>query len=314
MDRYIRSLHHVTATVTGAQEDLDFYVGLLGQRLVKKTVNFDNPHVYHFYYGDETGTPSTIMTTFPYHGMGVPVGVRGAGQVTITSFSAPPASLPFWRQRLRDRGVASRDVTTAFGEEALVFGDPSGLVIRIVAAADDARAPWLAPGVGAAEAIRGIHGVSLTVRDPAQTVALMSELLDGAVVREAEGATRVAINGDQPGHVVEVLRAADAPRAANGLGTVHHVAFAVANEDQQLQVRQELLRRGMSVTQVMDRQYFKSIYFREPNGVLFEVATLPPGFLVDEDVSQLGTALKLPPWEESRRAFIEGGLPSVHVP
>jgi glyoxalase family protein len=307
----IRSLHHVTATVTDAQADLDFYTGLLGQRLVKKTVNFDNHHVYHFYYGNEAGTPGTIMTTFPYKGKGVRVGRKGAGQITATSFSVPAAALGFWRKRFAERKLPFEDEPPRFGEDAIRVLDPSGLVLRLVGSARDPRAPWVRTDIGADRAIRGIHGVTLLVRDPAKTIALLTEMLDGTVVDEIGGTTRVGIGGVLPGQIVEVARAAAEGDAVNGLGTVHHVAFAVGDAEQQLQMRDELLRRGLQVTEVLDRQYFSSIYFREPNGVLFEIATLPPGFTADEELRDLGSALKLPPWEEPQRASIEAGLPVV---
>ncbi|HTS89358.1 MAG TPA: ring-cleaving dioxygenase [Gemmatimonadales bacterium] len=311
MDKLIRGLHHVTATVGEAQPDLEFYTGVLGQRLVKKTVNFDNHLVYHFYYGDEAGTPGTIMTTFPYQPMGVRVGTHGAGQITITSFSVPSAALPFWRQRLEATGIAVSAEVTPFGEEALRFHDPSGLVLRLIASGADARPPWLSQGIDAAQAVRGIHGVALLVRDPAPTIAFVESLMDAAVVSEEGAATRLAVNGNAPGRLLDIVRADAAPAAINGIGTVHHVAFAVDDAEQQLEVRRELLRRGIQVTQVLDRQYFRSIYFREPGGVLFEVATVPPGFTADEPLAELGTALKLPPWEEPNRSEIEAGLPRV---
>lgn len=311
MDKPIRSLHHVTATVTGAQEDLDFYTALLGQRLVKKTINFDNPRVYHFYYGNERGSPGTIMTTFPYGQMGVRQGTHGAGQITTTSFSAPAGSLPFWYERLAFAGVDFSAESSGFGEEAIRFRDPSGLTIRIVESASDSREPWVKADIDAGWALRGIHGVSLTVRDPRRTLAFMNDFMDTAVVGEHAQGLRVAVNGDAPGSLVEIIRGDDAPPAVNGLGTVHHVAFAVDDPDQQLALRNELVRRGIPVTDVMDRQYFRSIYFREPGGVLFEVATIPPGFTVDESLAELGTSLKLPPWEEANRPVIEAGLPVV---
>lgn len=314
MDKPIRSLHHVTATVSDAQKDLDFYTGLLGQRLVKKTVNFDNTGVYHFYYGDERGSPGTIMTTFPYGDRGVRQGRHGAGQITVTSFSAPDGSLPFWRRRLTEAGVPFVDEESGFGEHVLRFSDPSGLVIRLVGSRVDERAPWRSPGIGAGEALRGIHGVTLTVRDPKQTLAFMGELMETSIVGEREGALRVAVNGDAPGRLVEIVTAGDSAGAVNGLGTVHHVAFAVDDPAQQLELRTALQRRGVNVTEVMDRQYFRSIYFREPGGVLFEVATIPPGFTADETIKDLGTSLKLPPWEEPNRAAIEASLPAVTVP
>ena len=310
MDKPIRSLHHVTATVSDAQDDLDFYTGLLGQRLVKKTVNFDNTRVYHFYYGDEKGTPGTIMTTFPYGQQGVRQGTHGSGQITVTSFSVPAGSLPFWVERLSYAGVPFTAEDSGFGEDAIRFRDPSGLTIRLVEGKADTRMPWRKQDIDDARALRGIHSVTLTVPEPKKTLAFMNELMETSVVGEREGGLRVAVNGDAPGRLVEIVR--DADRAGiNGVGTVHHVAFAVDDPDQQLEVQRELRRRGVQVTDVMDRQYFKSIYFREPGGVLFEVATIPPGFTADESVPDLGTSLKLPPWEEPRRASIEAGLPTV---
>lgn len=311
MDKPIRSLHHVTATVSVAQDDLDFYTGLLGQRLVKRTVNFDNTRVYHFYYGDERGTPGTIMTTFPYAHLGIRRGVHGAGQITETSFSVPVGSLPFWRKRLAVAGVSCVDEASGFGEEVVRFTDPSGLAIRLVESGGDARAPWTKPDIDAAAAVRGIHSVTLTVRDPKGTLAFMSDFMETAVVGEAERGLRVSVNGDAAGRLVDIVRADEAPAAVNGIGTVHHVAFAIDDPDQQLALRSELLQRGIAVTAVMDRQYFRSIYFREPGGVLFEVATIPPGFTADEGVQELGTGLKLPPWEEPNRTAIEAALPAV---
>ena len=311
MEALIRGLHHVTATVSDAQEDLDFYAGLLGQRLVKKTVNFDNPGVYHFYYGNGSGAPGTIMTTFPYKGMGVHVGAKGAGQVDVTSFSAPAASMDFWRRRLAAAGVRYTGDPTPFGEDALHFDDPSGLHIRIVGVPHDDRDPWTRPGIDAAHAIRGIHSVAMHARRPEASGALLTQAMDATPVDEAAGITRYGMGDATPGRIVEVVNAANEPGAVNGLGTVHHVAFAVATGDDQLRMRAELVALGLNVTEVRDRQYFTSIYFREPNGVLFEIATLPPGFAVDEPLAGLGQALKLPPWEEARRAAIEAVLPRV---
>jgi len=307
----ILGLHHVTATVADAQPDLDFYRGVIGLRLVKKTVNFDNPYVYHFYYGNERGEPGTIMTTFPYAGTGVPHGRHGAGQITVTSFTVPDGSLTFWHDRLTDRGVAVTHEPGAFGAEGLRFADPSGLTIRLVAARD-VRAPWAHADVDAAHAVRGVHGVTLSVETPARTAALLTGLLGFDVVDETESVTRLAARGAAPGRLVELARAPeDAPKGVNGLGTVHHVAFAIATSAEQLAIRDELLGHGLQVTEVRDRQYFRSIYFREPNGVLFEIATVPPGFTVDEDPAALGRALKLPPWEEPNRRDIETHLAPV---
>lgn len=306
----ILGLHHVTATVDDAQADLDFSTGALGLRLVKKTVNFDNHFVYHFYYGDDIGRPGTIWTTFPYKGRGVPVGTKGAGQITVTSFSVPTGSLDVWKQRLRERSYTVSDAPPRFGEESIVVTDPSGLAIELVGTEGDTRAPWTAGGVDEKSAVRGLHSVSLEVRDPRCTADFMRQMLGFEIVNEMEGRIRVAVNGDGPGKSMDLVDAADAPWAKNGLGTVHHVAMAIGSEDDQLKLREELVG-VVQVTPVRDRQYFKSIYFREPGGVLFEVATMAPGFPFDEPVEDLGRDLKLPPWEEPHRAEIEAQLPNV---
>jgi glyoxalase family protein len=305
----ILGLHHVTATVGDAQDDLDLCIETLGLRLVKKTVNFDNHNVYHFYYGDERGTPGTIWTTFPYKGWRVPIGEKGAGQIVATTFSVPRGSLGFWEARLKQRGVNPIEGRARFQDEVLAFRDASGLVLELVAA-DDERESWQSTIPGAT-AISGLHSVSLVVRAPKPTLDLMTGLLNFTVVDEMDGRIRVAVNGNTPGHLIDVLHDEQATPAKNGIGTVHHVAMAIASDEQQLALRAELVARGVQVTEVRDRQYFKSIYFREPGGVLFEVATMGPGFLVDEDLRNLGRDLKLPPWEEPHRQEIENRLPQI---
>ncbi len=313
MEKLIRSLHHVTATADDAQQDLDTYVGLLGLRLVKKTVNFDNHNVYHFYYGNEQGQPGTIWTTFPYKGWGVPVGTKGAGQITVTSFSVPAASLDVWKKRLREAGVPVEDVAPRFGEESIRFADASGLAIELVGTAGDDRTPWTGGGVDQGSAIRGLHSVTLTIRSPKRTIELLTDVLGFEVVGEEESRTRLAVGGDAPGRALEIVHAPNAPAAVNGTGTVHHVALAISAAEEQLRMRAELVRLGYQVTEVRDRQYFRSIYFREPGGVLFEIATVPPGFTIDETLPCLGQDLKLPPWEEPHRALIEQRLPQVSL-
>jgi glyoxalase family protein len=310
----ILGLHHVTATVNEAQADLDFYVDVLGLRLIKKTVNFDNHNVYHFYYGDEHGTPGTIWTTFPYGGWGVPPGRHGAGQITATSFSVPEKSLQFWTARLGERNLVPGAVAREDSAGGIAFTDPSGLVIQLLGSGNDDRTPWSGAAIGADVAIRGLHSVSLTVQQAAPTVNLLTGLLGFTVVDQTERSTTLAVNGEEPGKRIELLHSTGALPARNGLGTVHHVALAIASSDQQVQLRQELLDLGYSVTEVLDRQYFRSIYFREPAGVLLEVATVGPGFTVDEALPDLGRELKLPPWEEVNRPAIERTLPSLTYP
>jgi glyoxalase family protein len=306
----VQHLHHVTATVDEAQPDLGFCERLLGLRLVKRTVNFDNHSVYHFYYGTESGAPGTIWTTFPYHGWGVPVGVHGAGQVVATAFSVPAGALGFWRARFAAAGVAAAEGAARFGAPVLRVRDPSGLVLELVEDARDARPPW-AGGVPEAAAIRGLHAVTLLLHSRGPTIELMTGLLGFRIVGEAGERTRLAAGADAPGHLVDLVEAPEAPPARNGLGTVHHVAFAIDSPEAQLALRAELLRRGRDVTEVRDRTYFQSIYFREPGGVLFEAATTAPGFAVDELPPDLGRSLRLPPWEEPHRAEIEATLPRL---
>jgi glyoxalase family protein len=314
MSLAITRLHHVTATVADAQEDLDFYVGLLGLRLVKTTVNFDNPSVYHLYYGDAAGSPSTLMTTFPYRGWGVPPGVRGAGQIHVTSFSVPPGSIPFWRARFAEWRKEITREGSRYGALYLVISDPSGLNIELIETEGDEREPWIRDGVGTAEAIRGVHSVTLLLRRIEPTLDFATGVL-GFREGEKEGdRTRIAIGEGGAGAMLELVRSPDAPMAVNGLGTVHHVAFAVADGEEQHRVRRALLDVGHPVTDVRDRQYFQSIYFREPGGVLYEVATAGPGFAIDEEPERLGEALRLPPWEEGSRRSIEAQLPFLLRP
>lgn len=303
----ILGLHHVTATVEEAQPDLDFCLNLLGFRLVKKTVNFDNHHVYHFYYGNETGTPGTVWTTFPYAGRGVRVGVKGAGQVVATSFSVPADSLDTWRRRLAARALVVEE-TSRLGNEVLQFTDPSGLQLELIGTTTDPRRPWSGNGIDTDSAIRGLHSVSMVVKSLGPTLTMMVDLLGYVVVGQEGARTRVAAGGDAPGHLIDIIEDSHADDAVNGLGTVHHVAMAIGSAEEQGRLRESLLQMGRTVTEVRDRCYFQSIYFREPGGVLFEVATTTPGFTVDEDRLSLGRNLMLPPWEEPNRADIEAHL------
>ena len=306
----ILGLHHVTATVDDAQADLEFCLDLLGLRLVKKTVNFDNHHVYHFYYGDERGSPGTIWTTFPYKGHGVRVGTKGAGQVVTTAFSVPVGSLEFWRTRFRTSGVACNDIEAHFGEPAVGFNDPSGLRFELVASDRDQRVPWTG-SVSSSAAIRGLHSVTMEVQRAQPSIDFLTQVLGYQPVGVSGNRTRMAAGGYASGHLIDVMEVADAKAAVNGVGTVHHVAMAIGSDEEQLRLREELLSKGVRVTEIRDRSYFRSIYFREPGGVLFEVATVRPGFTIDEPLSTLGRDLKLPEWEEPHRATIEAKLAAV---
>jgi glyoxalase family protein len=307
----ILGLHHVTATVADAQEDLDFCLGGLGLRLLKKTINFDNASVYHFYYGSETGAPGTIWTTFPYKGRGVAVGTKGAGQITATAFSVPAGALGFWTERFRRSNLAVEELAPRFGEERIGVRDASGLAFELVAGERDLRPPWSGGGVDTAAAVRGLHGVTMVVRSPEATLELLTGLLGWRVAGQEEERIRVAVASGAPGQLIDIVPAPSAARGVNGLGTVHHVAMAVSDAEEQRRFRQELIGLGYQVTEVLDRNYFQSIYFREPGGVLFELATVQPGFTVDEPLAGLGNTLKLPAWEEPNRQRIEAALPVV---
>ncbi|MEO0469109.1 MAG: ring-cleaving dioxygenase [Bacteroidota bacterium] len=306
----IKGIHHVTATVNDAQEDYDFYTKVLGQRLVKKTVNFDNNQVYHFYYGDEVGTPGTIMTTFPYKNQGVRQGSIGTGQVAVTSFSAPKSSLGFWTDRLSAAGVQVGK-SNRFGEEVLRFKDPAGLILEIVGA-DDERLPWTTDEIDAEVAIRGFHSVTLSIAEVDATFTFLMEEFGFKKVGTEGKITRFAAQEGKAGQLVDISDDQDRERGKNGIGTVHHVAWRLESDEALLAMRQRLVDElDLKVTEVKDRKYFHSIYFRMPGGVLFEIATIPPGFTLDESKENLGMELKLPDWEEVNRAQIESVLPKI---
>jgi catechol 2,3-dioxygenase-like lactoylglutathione lyase family enzyme len=304
-------IHHVTAISGGPQRNLDFYAGTLGLRLVKKTVNFDDPETYHLYYGDGAGSPGTIMTFFPW--AHAPGGRIGAGQLVVTSFSIPTASLGYWTERLVKKGVRFERPRDRFGDTILSFEDPDRLRIELVAA-EDGRPGWSGGPVRAEHSVRGCHHVALAVETPDRTAGLMTDTLGFRRVDEAEGRIRLSAGEGGPGDLVDVVDAAGFPHGSIGVGTVHHVAFRVPDEETQLALREEVAVLGYSVTPVLDRNYFRSIYFREPGGVLFEIATDPPGFAVDEGPEHLGEELRLPPWLEARRDRLEEVLPRLRVP
>jgi len=302
-------IHHVTAIAGEPQRNVDFYAGLLGLRVVKKTVNFDDPGTYHLYYGDGAGSPGSIMTFFPW--AGAPRGRIGAGQLTVTSFSVPAASLGHWTERLVEGAVRFEKPEERFGETVLRFSDPDGLRLELVAAGEDRREGWADGPLSADDAVRGFHHVTLAVADPQRTAELLTDTLGFRVMGEAEGRTRYEAGEGGPGTAVDVAVGTGFPPGTMGVGTVHHVAFRVPDEAAQLELREKVSSLGYNVTPVLERNYFRSIYFREPGGVLIEVATIGPGFLVDEDEAALGRALKLPLWEEPNRAAIEAALPPI---
>ena len=304
-------IHHVTAISGEPQRNVDFYAGVLGLRLVKKTVNFDDPETYHLYYGDGPGNPGTIMTFFPW--AHAPGGRIGAGQVVVTSFSIPATSLGYWTERLVEQGVRFEKPRDRFGETVLTFEDPDRLRVELVAS-EDGRPEWAGGTVPAEHSVRGFHHVALAVETTESTVRLMTEALGFRQVDRSEGRVRLSAGEGGPGNTVDVVSASGFPRGSMGVGTVHHVAFRIPDDETQIALREEISALGYNVTPVLDRNYFRSIYFREPGGVLFEIATDPPGFAVDEAEAELGTHLKLPPWLEPRRDKLEEVLPPLRVP
>ncbi len=312
MTKPTTGIHHVTAIAADPQRNLEFYAGTLGLRLVKRTVNFDDPNTYHFYYGDRTGQPGTLLTFFPW--LGARRGRDGIGQAVATSFAVPTGALPWWEERLTRAGVGGLTSRIRFGERTLRFTDPDGLALELVErveSGDAAVDPHDA--VPDAAAIRRISGNLLKLRGTDTTAALLTEVL-GLVPAGEDGGVRRFRPANGIGGGVDLVRDPDGGHGVMGAGTVHHVAWRAADASHQAKLRGELLGFGMQVTPVVDRQYFQSIYFREPGGVLFEIATDDPGFLIDEPEATLGEALKLPPQYESRRGEIERQLPEILVP
>ncbi len=312
MTQCISGIHHVTAITADGQKSLDFYTGLLGLRLVKITVNFDDPRSYHLYYGDELGRPGTIMTFFVWPG--AQRGRSGSSQAAATSFSIPRSSMDFWQNRLTASGVSVENSPTRFGEQVLSFNDPDGIRLELVAASSqDSRPALKASSVSIEHTIRGFHGVTLSEKGCEPTADILTKSF-GFVSAGQEGNRFRFIGSASSAQTVDLLCIPAASRGKLGAGIVHHVAFRAADSDAQRQWRQVLVDHKQNVTPIIDRTYFQSIYFREPGGVLFEIATDGPGFTVDEPSETLGTTLKLPPQHEKARSIIETVLPPLRLP
>ena len=285
MTKLVTGLHHITALASNAQKNVNFYAGILGLRLVKKTINFDAPEVYHLYFGNATGSPGTILTFFPYPG--IPPGRKGTGQLTVTSFSIPENSLQYWMKRLKHFDVKYEEPQPRFDERVLYFEDPDGLGLELVVNNQDERPGFTYGHIPLEHAIKGFYGMTLSEECYEKTAGLLVGQMDHKLMAESGNRFRYSAS-QKPGDFVDVLCNPDALKGLAGYGTVHHVAFATANDDTQLEARKKLLKFGLNVTPVLDREYFHSIYFREPGGVLFEIATIPPGFTRDEPLEHLG--------------------------
>jgi glyoxalase family protein len=310
---HITGLHHVTAIAGPAQENLDFYVGILGMRLVKKTVNQDDPATYHLFYADGEGHAGSDLTFFPWAHM--PRGRDGTGLTNETSLAVPAGSLGYWEERLEAHGVKTETQVTRFGERALPFTDVHGLPLALVETSD-ARdfAQWTGSPVPAEHQIRGLHSVRISERTLDRTEQMLTSGMGFTLVAEENGWKRYALGEGGSGRVVDIEELPNVPRGAWGTGRVHHVAWRVADDAAELAARKRLHEAGTRTTEVIDRFWFKSVYFNEPGGALFEIATDGPGFGIDETMDTLGKELILPPWLEPQRAEIARALPVLTNP
>lgn len=309
----ITGLHHITVIAGDPQENLDFYVGVLGMRLVKKTVNQDVPGTYHLFYADGAAHAGTDLTFFPWPDM--EPGRTGVGLTVEVALAVPAGSLGYWAERLARHGVAATEPTTRFGERLLTFVDPHGLHVALVESAETRDfTPWPKSVVPEAHQVRGLHGVRLLERKAAPTIQLLTGTLGFEEIGQEDGWRRFALTGGRSGRVLDVKEAPTERQGTWGTGSVHHIAWRVPDDATELQVQHRLHAAGRRPTQVIDRFWFKSVYFREPGGALFEIATDGPGFGVDEAPDQLGATLVLPPWLEPKRSAIEASLPPLRDP
>jgi glyoxalase family protein len=309
----ITGIHHITAIAGDPQRNLDFYTTVLGLRLVKLTVNFDDPGTYHFYFGNEEGTPGSILTFFPWPD--ARRGTVGSGQLTATTFAIPVGSLPYWRTRLSEDGRTVTDAGERFGESVLAVTDPDGLPLELVATAQASpAAAWKQAPVDPEHAICGFHSATLSEEGYEETARLLAEAMGFALVGNEGNRFRYQAGTGGAGASVDLLCVPGGRLGRLGTGTVHHIAWRTPSNEQQLQWRHELAGLHYNVTPVIDRTYFHSIYFREPGGVLFEIATDPPGFAIDEPKEHLGERLLLPPQYEPDRAALERALPRLTLP
>jgi glyoxalase family protein len=309
----VTGIHHITAIAGEPQRTLDFYTTVLGLRLVKLTVNFDDPGTYHFYFGDDLGRPGTILTFFPWPD-GRP-GRHGTRQAATVALAIPPASLGYWLARLLSQGVTYVGPSRRFEEPVLELRDPDGLMLELIATPRVAALePWADGPVPPEHAIRGLHGATIWEDGDRGTAGLLGDHLGFREAGQDGNRLRLEAAAEGAGTVIDLRRVPGFWSGQVGVGTIHHVAFRTPTEEAQLGQREELERMGLEITPVIDRRYFHSVYFREPGGVLFEIATDGPGFALDENPADLGSHLMLPPSYQAMREQIEGSLPPLRVP
>jgi glyoxalase family protein len=308
MENRILGLHHITAIADNAQRNYQFYTKVLGLRMVKKTVNFDDPGTYHFYYGDESGTPGTILTFFPWEGIGQ--GSAGTGMATDIGYSVPAGSLEFWKDRFNQFNVKHGEIDERFGEQFLSFQDPDGLRMDlIVPSKNDNRKAWETADINANAATRGFHNITLTLRNAGPTATVLTDILGYTLQKQEGNRYRFITDAIENASIVDIIEAPTMSPGRGAAGTNHHVAFRVKDDNILMEFREKVASKGLGITPKIDRDYFFSLYFREPGGVLFELATDNPGFTRDEPISELGTSLKLPKQYENSRKKIEQVLP-----
>lgn len=308
MKPQILGLHHITAIANNATLNHDFYTKVLGLRLVKKTVNFDDPGTYHFYYGNENGAPGTILTFFPWEGIGK--GRNGSGIATNISYSVPENSFQFWENRFKEFAVPFQLTSDAFGDPILNFEDPDGLSLSLVTpAVEDSRLAWKNELIRPSNALKGFSGVTLSVRKVEATADVLTTILGYEFLKQESNVYRFVHPNIATANIVDIKL--DPTPGYNAAGTNHHVAFRVKNEDILMAYREIVLSKGLDITPKIDRDYFFSLYFREPGGILFEIATDNPGFERDEPLESLGSTLKLPKQYEGARTEIERILPKL---
>lgn len=311
MEKHIHGIHHITALAGEPQKNIDFYTGILGLRFVKKTVNFDAPEVYHFYYGNQNGEPGSILTFFPYEG--IQRGRHGKGMLNTTAFSVPYSSLQFWEKRLKKFNIDYKDPQERFNNEVVFyFEDPDGLGLELVFNDKDLREGFTYGHIPLEHSIKGFYNAEIWEEGYERTAGLLTEQMDHKLLFEKGNRFRFAAS-DKPGSYIDILCSPDSLRGLSGGGTIHHIAFSTPDDQTQLKVREKISKRMLNPTPVIDRQYFKSVYFREPGGVLFEIATAEPGFAIDEKIENLGESLKLPPQYEKYRDEIQKVIKPVNL-